>query len=274
MLSLDDLLKFAEIKKIPLTKRRGIVREYLQILTLSYIQQANFAPKMLFIGGTALRFFHDLQRFSEDLDFNYLGTLKKNDVTKLLRSIKREFEKESITVNFSIRKSRETYFHWKIYLQFPNILQYYQCTGKKGHTLHPLETLSLQLDLQNLGKKKYPILKKIISHFGKRFLFNTTNLNMFLAEKSHAMLYRRPARGRDFFDFMSLVHWNAKIALNYLRQRDIPVKNKSHYIKKIKNRVQKLEFKTLTKQLAPFLFQVEDIEIMKHFPDHIDDLYG
>lgn len=272
MLSLFDLLKFAENKKTPIEKRRGIVREYLQTLLLFYMQQTDFAPKIIFIGGTALRFFHDLERFSEDLDFNYLGKLQREDIQKLLRFIQREFAKENIFLHFSIRKSQETYFHWKVYVQFPHVLQSYECGGKKGHALHPLETLSIQLDFQNLGKKTYPISKKLISHFGKRFLFTTTTLGMFLAEKSNALLYRNPPRGRDFFDFMSLALLNAKVNLNYLRKRDIPVKNNNEYRQKIKHRVNKLDFQALTRQLAPFLFRIEDIEIMKHFPDHIDDV--
>lgn len=260
------------MKKIPQEKRRGILREYLQTLTLFFIQQTNFAAKTIFIGGTALRFMHNLERFSEDLDFNYLGTLKGKNLKELLDHIKKEFEKEGIRSNFSIRKSQETYFHWKIYLQFDDVLQHYKCAGKKGHALDALEKLSIQMDFRNLGKRKYPVSKKIIAHFGKRFLFNTTDLSMFLAEKSNAVLYRKPARGRDFFDLMSLVLWNASFNMDYLRQREVLVKSKVEYMDKIKNRVKRLDFKQLTAQLAPFLFRQEDVEIMKNFPDHVEDL--
>lgn len=272
MLSLDDLLKFAKIKNIPPQRRRGMLREYLQTLTLSYIQQTDFASKMIFIGGTALRFFYDLQRFSEDLDFNYSGALAKEDITKLMDHVIREFKKEGIMADFSIRKSLETYFHWKVYLQFPEVLQVYKCGGRKGHALHPSEKLSVQLDFQNLGKKKYPLSKKIISHFGKRFLFNTTDLDMFLAEKSNAILYRKIPRGRDFFDFMSLLLWGAKINFAYLQRRDIAVKNKGEYSGKILRRAKRLDFVKLADQLSPFLFLEEDKKIMRDFPSYLEDL--
>lgn len=272
MLSLDDLLQFAASQKMPAEKRRGMVREYLQTLALFYMQQTDFARRMVFIGGTALRFFYNLERFSEDLDFNYLGTLKKTDIQKLLDSLVREFEKEGIKSRYAIRKSQETYFHWKIYLQFPDMLQIYQCGGKKGHALHAQEQLSIQLDFQNLGKRTYPVSKKIISRFGRRFLFNTTELDMFLAEKANAMVYRKPPRGRDAFDFMSLVHWGARVNLGYLRRREISVKSREEFIEKMKRRVKKLDFKKLTDQLAPFLFRHEDVEIMRNFPDIFDEL--
>ncbi len=272
MLSLNDLLQFAEQRKMPLEKRRAITREYLQTLVLWAMQQTHYAEKLIFIGGTALRFFYNLQRFSEDLDFNYLGNLKKEDVQIFVNHLQKELKKENITTNFSVRKSTETYFHWKVYIQFPEILQYYGCVSKKQKKLHPEEKLSIQLDFQLMGRKKYPSETKIISNFGKRFRLRTTNLDMFLAEKSNAMLYRRFSRGRDFFDFMSLLFLGAKINVRYLKMRDVIVKNKNEYIVKIRNKVKRLDFQKLTNQLAPFLFQESDKKIMMEFDRHIDDL--
>lgn len=272
MLSLHDLLMFARADQMPSEKRRGMVREYLQTLVLFYLQQTDLASKLVFIGGTALRFFYRLQRFSEDLDFNVLGVVRKENLHVMLDHLKTALEKEKIPLQFSIRKSHETYVHWKVYLQFPEILQYYQCAGRKGQGLHPAELLSLQLDFQNLGKKTYPVVPKVIAYFGKRFLFNTTELSMFLAEKSNAVLFRKPPRARDFFDLMSLLQLGAPIDLKSLRRREIPVKTRDAYIKLISDRVARLDFKKLTEQLAPFLFRHEDIEIMKRFPQVIETL--
>lgn len=226
---------------------------------------------MIFIGGTALRFFHQIPRFSEDLDFNYSGTLKKVDLENMMHVLQRELQKENISMDFSIRKSQETYSHWKIYAQFPHILQKYGCGGRKIGTLHPEEKLSLQFDFQNLGTQKYPTTQKIIARFGKRFIFHTAELDMFLAEKSNAMLFRKSPRGRDFFDFMNLVELGACIDLQYLHMREIHVKNTQEYDNLLLKRVEKLDFAKLTDQFSPFLFRHEDVEIMKHFPKHLPD---
>lgn len=272
MLSLENLLYFAALKQMPIEKRRGIVREYLQTLALSFLQQSSLAPRMIFIGGTALRFFYDLRRFSEDLDFNYRGTLKEQELYDLGEYLKKAFAGEGIALEFSVRKSQESYFHWKVYLKFPDILQVYGCAGRGGQTLHPGEMLSIQIDFHNLGKAAYPLQKKIIAHFGKRFLMNTTNLEMFLAEKSHAMLFRKSARGRDFFDFMSLIGWGARLDLSSLKQRAVDVKSSHEYRRLLERKVSHLNFKKLTDQLSPFLFSAEDVTIMRSFPDHLGDL--
>ena len=49
------------------------LREIMQEITLAWLYRANFFKHAAFYGGTALRIFHGLNRFSEDLDFSLLG---------------------------------------------------------------------------------------------------------------------------------------------------------------------------------------------------------
>ena len=48
------------------------LREIMQEVTLAGLQRGGFFEKAAFYGGTALRIFHGLDRFSEDLDFSLL----------------------------------------------------------------------------------------------------------------------------------------------------------------------------------------------------------
>ena len=49
------------------------LREYLQCLVLRSLHECEAFRSMAFVGGTALRFLHDLPRFSEDLDFSLIS---------------------------------------------------------------------------------------------------------------------------------------------------------------------------------------------------------
>ncbi len=51
------------------------LREIMQEITLAGLYRSNFFKEAAFYGGTVLRIFHGLNRFSEDLDFSLL---KKN----------------------------------------------------------------------------------------------------------------------------------------------------------------------------------------------------
>lgn len=48
------------------------LREIMQEIALAGLYRANFFKHAAFYGGTALRIFHGLNRFSEDLDFSLL----------------------------------------------------------------------------------------------------------------------------------------------------------------------------------------------------------
>ena len=53
-----------------LEERKNAIKEVMQEIALCGLSRATFFDKAVFYGGTALRIFHGLDRFSEDLDFS------------------------------------------------------------------------------------------------------------------------------------------------------------------------------------------------------------
>ena len=61
-----------EYKPINQEAAEQALREIMQEIALAGLQRSGFFEKAAFYGGTALRIFHGLQRFSEDLQrFSY-----------------------------------------------------------------------------------------------------------------------------------------------------------------------------------------------------------
>jgi predicted nucleotidyltransferase component of viral defense system len=52
---------------------KDALREIMQEIALAGLYRAGFFEKAAFYGGTALRIFYGLDRFSEDLDFSLLA---------------------------------------------------------------------------------------------------------------------------------------------------------------------------------------------------------
>ena len=73
MTTLEQIIKSYNPKTIEETK--AIIREIVQSIVLIGLSRSNFFAKASFYGGTALRIFYGLNRYSEDLDF----TLNKPD---------------------------------------------------------------------------------------------------------------------------------------------------------------------------------------------------
>lgn len=59
-----------------LTDKKLVIREVLQEIVLYGLSKAGFFDKVAFTGGTALRLFYGLRRFSEDLDFMVIEPVK------------------------------------------------------------------------------------------------------------------------------------------------------------------------------------------------------
>jgi predicted nucleotidyltransferase component of viral defense system len=67
------------------------LREIMQEIALAGLQRAGFFEKAAFYGGTALRIFYGLNRYSEDLDFSLLGYDADFSLDKYLDAILLEF---------------------------------------------------------------------------------------------------------------------------------------------------------------------------------------
>lgn len=80
---------------------QSALREIMQEIALAGLQRSNFFDKAAFYGGTALRIFHNLDRFSEDLDFSLLQTEQDFSLEKYQHAIVNEFASLGMTVSIS-----------------------------------------------------------------------------------------------------------------------------------------------------------------------------
>jgi predicted nucleotidyltransferase component of viral defense system len=85
---IDEMLK--KYKAETLDEKKNAIKEIIQEIVLCGLSRAGFFDKAAFYGGTALRIFYGLDRFSEDLDFS----LKEKDVDFDLTSYFPVLEKE------------------------------------------------------------------------------------------------------------------------------------------------------------------------------------
>ena len=68
-------------------RKRNAIYEVNQQVILAGLYAGGFFENAAFYGGTCLRIFHGLQRFSEDMDFSLLAKDDKFDFTKYFPAI-------------------------------------------------------------------------------------------------------------------------------------------------------------------------------------------
>lgn len=128
MLNMEYLMEEAKELGLPQTKKRAILREYLQTIILNSIYRSKSAKSMFFVGDTALRFFYNLPRFSEDLDFN-TPFIEENNFKRILEHVERDLSLEGFTPRVSYKTRYSLYI---ASLNFPGLMREYGIINGRG----------------------------------------------------------------------------------------------------------------------------------------------
>ena len=84
------------------------LREIMQEIALAALARAGFFEKAAFYGGTALRIFYALPRYSEDLDFSLLKVDKSFRLANYLNAIVNEFEALGLKISVNEKTKKST----------------------------------------------------------------------------------------------------------------------------------------------------------------------
>jgi len=169
----------------------NLLREYLQALVLRSFHESEAFRSLAFVGGTALRFLHNLPRFSEDLDFSLVqadGYAGKEWMLKVKRDLALAgFETE---VTWNDRKTVHT--GW---VRLSGILHE---TGLSGM---PDEKLAIKIEIDTRppegGRCERQIVTRLVTFFVQHY-----DLPSLMAGKLYAILVRPYTKGRDWYDLV------------------------------------------------------------------------
>lgn len=235
--------------------KRNILREYLQYKILDIIFNSRLAGPISFLGGTALRIIHENTRFSEDLDFDNLG-LSQSDFTALTKEIQNGLKLEGYDVE--IRNVMKSDF--RCYIKLPQVLF--------DNALSDLQQgkILIQVDTEPHDFAYTPD-KVFLNKFDVFTRIAVTPPDILLAQKIFALLNRKRAKGRDFYDVVFLLQ-KTKPNYDYLKEK-IGLGDKLALKNKLMAYIKALNLKELAKDVEPFLFQPSDSKKIIMFPEYI-----
>ncbi|MFH1838379.1 MAG: nucleotidyl transferase AbiEii/AbiGii toxin family protein [Candidatus Kuenenbacteria bacterium] len=256
----ENILELAKKIGIPKEKKRAIIREYLQTQFLNFLYSQKKSFKINFIGGTSLRLLYNLDRFSEDLDFDNLG-LSFSEIKKLFLNSIEKLEKQGFKTEFDFRKTNHSGIGR---LKFINLLFELEISS------NPKEKLMIKLDYTTPKiKSKSEIL--ILNRFGTIQNITTANLSSILSQKIKAILFRKDLQPRDFYDLVWLISQNIEPDKNLLL-KPLKIKNENEVWQKVLNRFQKemkQNIKSYKQKLLPFLLNPEKVKYLDLFENLI-----
>ena len=89
-----------------LEDKKHAIKEVLQEVVLAGLSKTDFFTHAAFYGGTALRIFYGMDRFSEDLDFSLLVADDTFDISEYFKPISDAVN--SLGLNFEVLKKEKT----------------------------------------------------------------------------------------------------------------------------------------------------------------------
>lgn len=194
MLTYEALIDQARLRGMPLSKARGILREYLQVLILKEIYKLEEGRKLYFTGGTYLRLTCDLKRFSEDLDFN-TAKLKRPAFESLC--IKAASELKRLNIGAHVK-----FNHWDNILSarliFPGIEKAYNIVSPFSKE----EGIVIKLEA-NKPRWNIKAESQVIAGFGEICPCICTEKSALFADKVDALV--KKSRGRHIYDVIFML---------------------------------------------------------------------
>lgn len=185
------------------------LREITQEVALNALFNLNFFKAAAFQGGTCLRIFYSLNRFSEDLDFALIEPDPNFDIDNYLEGLKNEFKAFGYNIDIKDRSKVDQSVK-KVFIKENSLgdilnLEYPIQTGKPRSI-----RIKLEIDANPpLGAK----VENAFHDFPLNFAVSAHTLPSLFAGKSHSLLCRSYTKGRDWYDF--LWYTSRKTDINY-----------------------------------------------------------
>lgn len=239
------------------------MREILQEITLLGLYSGGFFEKATFYGGTCLRIFHNLPRFSEDLDFSLLAKDDNFNIQKYFQCIISEFE--ALGIQATIRKKEKRDENSSVETAFldSDISQFQR--------IKEIKAIKIKIEVDKNPPLHFLTETKTLL-MPKSFNIKTMSLPNLYASKMHALLFRgwkNRVKGRDWFDFEWYVKHNVQLNLEHLCHRinhfgNVPNKNiitQDDLQKLLLKKIDEIDLQQAIDDIKTFIKNPESLEI-------------
>ena len=246
--------------------RLNVLREYAQASVLRSFHESHAFVALSFVGGTALRFLYDLQRFSEDLDFS-VESMSAYDPKEWVVKLERDLALAGFDLTLTWNDRKTVHVGW---VRIAGILQE---TG-----LAPLvdQKLSIKIEVDTRPPPGADTESRVVN---RHFLvaFRHHDLASLMAGKVHALVARSYPKGRDWYDLLWYGSRSPRVEPNQLllqaaldQTEGAGTHDARRWRDTVRSRLDGLDVTVLREDVAPFLERTSDTELLT--ADHLGRL--
>ena len=233
--------------------------EVMQEIILAGLYRGGFFNKAAFYGGTCLRIFHGMKRFSEDMVFSLVASDADFQLEEYFPSIINEFNAVGKEVVIS-KKEKRTFGRVESAFLKDNTAVY----DLKFQTVKSIK-IKIELDID--PPMKFDTEQKLLL-LPYSFMTRCFVLSDLYAGKMHAMMSRKwkqRVKGRDWYDFEWYVRNGVRLNFNHLQERikqfDGVEMSKEKFINELKEGLANTDIQMVKRDVLPFIKNPDELEI-------------
>lgn len=193
--------------------KRNATFEVNQQVILAGLHNGGFFESAAFYGGTCLRIFHGLQRFSEDMDFSLIAQDEKFDFTNYFQPIIDTFALVGRKVEINKKEKKNLGKVESAFLK--------DNTDVYDVSFQTEKSIKIKIEVDTCPPLNFSTEQKL-SLLPFSFMTRCFTLPDLFAGKMHALVYRawkNRVKGRDWYDFEWYVRNNVPLDFNHLYER-------------------------------------------------------
>lgn len=239
--------------------KRNATFEVNQQIILAGLYQGGFFEKAAFYGGTCLRIFHGLNRFSEDMDFSLLNKDESFDLSQYFQPIIDEFD--AIGRRVDIQKKDKKNFG-KVESAFLK-----DTTDVYDISFQTEKSIKIKIEVDTNPPLHFTTEQKLLIE-PRSFMTRCFTLPDLFAGKMHALVYRawkNRVKGRDWYDFEWYIRNRIPLDFIHLQERIKEFngceKSKEEFITDLEQRLRSADIKQVKADVMPFIKNPKEMTI-------------
>lgn len=251
---------------------QNATREIVQEIALLGLWRGGFFEHAAFYGGTALRIFHGLRRFSEDLDFTLVELGDETRLERYLSGVATELESWGFTFEAEAKSGGQTTGIESAFLKGNTQLNLLRI-GAPADLARRLPRnqqlrIKLEMDIEPPTHATTEVRTQLLPSPYQVKLYDLPSL---FAGKLHAVLcrgWKNRVKGRDFYDFVWYVGRNIAPNLAHLEAR---MRQSGHWnggeitrqvlVDLLRERFAAVDFKSAAEEVRVFLPDPRELEL-------------
>jgi len=268
---IQDILS-AYSMKTPDDRKKALL-EVLQEIILYSLFQAGFFSVAAFYGGSALRILHQLDRFSEDLDFSLIKKEEGFKFDQYFSSLKQQLLSFGFEMEVSQKEKKlvsqiqSAFLKGNTLQHFIQIFPGYHFVSEFSH--NDSIKIKMEVDINPPLGATYE-LKYLLNPLP--FAVKGYDLPSLFSGKIHALLcrtWKKRVKGRDYFDYIWFLSKNIPVNLYHLEQRlrqnhflsDRGIFTKETLMTLLNAKFAEVDFEQAKKDIKPFIPSDYDLSL-------------